>query len=395
MDNHTVSYLQELMQMAAYLDTSRNAIEKFMVALRKEFVFDNVAVYLQDEETQNLEIAFARAIGRSRDAEADAAWGEDFAGQVVKKGQLLLRDPSPSISSDDRLHQAYLLGLPLREGDLVRGAVVFVRFGGPVYEDQHITMASFAAGLISMLFERAAWIKLQEELRDLKRQMQLQEDFVSTISHELRTPLGFIKGYSTSLLRQDTSWDDETQKEFLTIIDEEADRLSLLIENVLESARLQSKTLPLRFQPLRLDAVLRDVIMRIRSRQKELEVSMELETVPPISGDGVRLAQVFENLFTNAIKYAPGSPLVVLLNQVDDNILISFMDHGPGIPKESLPLIFERFYRVRGEKTVTGTGLGLYICKQIILAHRGKIWAESTPGQGTTFFIELPINSSK
>ncbi len=383
------------MQITAHLDSSRSAIEKFMVALRKEFVFDNVAVYLQDAETQNLEIAFARAVGRSRDAEADAAWGEDFAGQVVKKGQLLLRDPSPGTLPDDRLHQAYLLGLPLHQGDQVKGAVVFVRFGGPVYEDQHVTIAAFAAGLISMLFERAKWVELREELRDLKRQMQLQEDFVSTISHELRTPLGFIKGYSTSLLRQDTSWDDETQKEFLTIIDEEADRLSLLIENVLESARLQSKTLPLRFQPLRLDAVLRDVIMRIRSRQKELDVSMELETVPPISGDGVRLAQVFENLFTNAIKYAPGSPLVVLLNQVDDNILISFIDHGPGIPKESLPLIFERFYRVRGEKTVTGTGLGLYICKQIILAHRGKIWAESTPGQGTTFFIELPINSSK
>jgi signal transduction histidine kinase len=395
MDGHTLSYLQELMQITANLDSSRNAIEKFMVALRKEFVFDNVAVYLQDQETQNLEIAFARAMGRSRDAEADAAWGEDFAIQVVKKGQLLLRDPSPGILSDDRLHQAYLLGLPLHQGDQVRGAVVFVRFGGPVYEDQHVTMAAFAAGLISMLFERANWVELREELRDLKRQMQLQEDFVSTISHELRTPLGFIKGYSTSLLRQDTSWDDETQKEFLTIIDEEADRLSLLIENVLESARLQSKTLPLRFQPLRLDAVLRDVIMRIRSRQKDLDVSMELESVPPIPGDGVRLAQVFENLFTNAIKYAPGSPLVVLLNQVDDNILISFIDHGPGIPKDSLPLIFERFYRVRGEKTVTGTGLGLYICKQIILAHRGKIWAESTPGQGTTFFIELPINSSK
>jgi two-component system sensor histidine kinase KdpD len=395
MDNHTLSYLQELMQIAARLDGSRNAIEKFMVALRKEFVFDNAAMYLQDDETQNLEIAFARAMGRSRDAEADAAWGEDFAGQVLKKGQLLLRDPGPGISSEDRLHQAYLLGLPLREGSLAKGAVVFVRFGGPVYEDQHIAIASFAADLLSTAFERAASLELQQELRDLKRQMQLQEDFVSTISHELRTPLGFIKGYSTSLLRQDTSWDDATQKEFLNIIDEEADRLSLLIENVLESARLQSKTLPLRFQPIRLDAVLRDVIMRIRSRQKELDVSMELESVPSISGDGVRLAQVFENLFTNAIKYAPGSPLVVLLNQVDDHILISFMDRGPGIPKESLPLIFERFYRVRGEKTVTGTGLGLYICKQIILAHRGKIWAESIPGQGTTFFIELPIHSSK
>jgi signal transduction histidine kinase len=395
MDSQTLSYLQQLMQTAAQLDGSRSAMEKFMVALRKEFVFDNAAIYLQDEETQNLEIAYARALGRSRDAEADAAWGEDFAGQVLKKGQLLLRDPSPDSSSEDRLHRAYLLGLPLREGSLAKGAVVFVRFGGPVYEDQHIAIASFAADLLSTAFERAASLELQQELRDLKRQMQLQEDFVSTISHELRTPLGFIKGYSTSLLRQDTSWDDATQKEFLNIIDEEADRLSLLIENVLESARLQSKTLPLRFQPIRLDAVLRDVIMRIRSRQKELDVSMELESVPPISGDGVRLAQVFENLFTNAIKYAPGSPLVVLLSQVDDNILISFIDRGPGIPKESLPLIFERFYRVRGEKTVTGTGLGLYICKQIILAHRGKIWAESTPGQGTTFFIELPIHSSR
>jgi signal transduction histidine kinase len=306
-----------------------------------------------------------------------------------------LRDPNPSISADDRLHQAYLLGLPIREGDAVRGAMVFVRFGGPVYKEEHIAIASLAGELLSMLFERAAWIELQRELQDLKRQMQLQEDFVSTISHELRTPLGFIKGYSTSLLRQDTSWDEETQKEFLTIIDEEADRLSLLIENVLESARLQSKTLQLRFQPLRLDGVLRDVIMRIRSRQKELDVNARLDSVPPIYGDGVRLAQVFENLFTNAIKYAPGSPIDILLNQAGDHILVSFVDHGPGIPKDSLPLIFERFYRVRGERTITGTGLGLYICKQIIQAHRGKIWAESTPGQGTTFIIELPINSPR
>jgi signal transduction histidine kinase len=314
---------------------------------------------------------------------------------VVKKGQLLLRDPKPDVSQDDRLHQAFLLGLPIRVGNLVKGAMVFVRFGGPVYEEQHVAVASLAGEMLSMLFERAARTELQQELEDLKRQMQLQEDFVSTISHELRTPLGFIKGYSTSLLREDTSWDEETQKEFLTIIDEEADRLSLLIENVLESARLQSKTLPLRFQPLRLDGVLRDVTMRIRARHKDLDVNAQLESVPPLFGDAVRLAQVFENLFTNALKYAPDSPIEILLKQAGDKIVISFIDHGPGIPTESLPLIFERFYRVRGEKTVTGTGLGLYICKQIIQAHRGKIWAESTPGHGTTFFIELPINSSR
>jgi two-component system sensor histidine kinase KdpD len=395
MDSLTLSYLQELMRIATRSNDLRANVEKFIIALRKEFVFDNVAVYLQDKATQNLEIVYARAIGRSKTAEADAAWGEDFAGQVVKKGQLLMRDPKPDVSSEDRLHQAYLLGLPIREGNLARGAMVFVRFGGPVYEEQHVAVASLAGEMLSMLFERAAWAELQSELEDLKRQMQLQEDFVSTISHELRTPLGFIKGYSTSLLRQDTSWDEETQKEFLMIIDEEADRLSLLIENVLESARLQSKTLPLRFQPLRLDGVLRDVTLRIRARHKDLDVNAELESVPPLFGDGVRLAQVFENLFTNALKYAPGSPIDILLRQVGNNIVISFIDHGPGIAKESLPLIFERFYRVRGEKTVTGTGLGLYICKQIIQAHRGKIWAESTPGHGTTFLIELPIEASR
>jgi signal transduction histidine kinase len=395
MDSHTLSYLHELMQIATHGGTSRITIEKFMVALRKEFVFDNVAVYFQDEETGILEVTYARAVGRSKNAEADAAWGDEFAGQVVKKSKLLVQDPKPDRLSDDRLHQAYLLGLPLTVRGVTKGALVFVRFGGPLYGDDHITVASLAAALLSMLFERATWIEMQEDLQDLRRQMQLQEDFVSTISHELRTPLGFIKGYSTSLLRQDTSWDEETQKEFLTIIDEEADRLSLLIENVLESARLQSKTLPLRFQPLRLDAVLRDVILRIRARHKDLDISMQLNPVPPVDGDGVRLAQVFDNLFTNAVKYAPDAPIVILLNQVDDNVVVSFIDHGPGIPQESLPLIFERFYRVRGEKTVTGTGLGLYICKQIIQAHRGKIWAESTPGQGTTFFIELPIDSSQ
>ena len=381
------------MQIASQVGNSRNTLEQFVAALRKEFVFDNVAVYLPDKSGKALDISYARAIGRAKTAEADAAWGETFASQVVKKGSVLLQDPQPDVQADDRLHRAYLLGLPVHMNEALEGAVIFVRFGGPQYDQEHIKLASFAAGLLSLLFQRIAWKQTDKELRDLKRQMQLQEDFVSTISHELRTPLGFIKGYSTSLLREDTSWDAETQKEFLRIIDEEADRLSLLIENVLEAARLQSRTLPLRFQTLRLDSVLRDVVTRLRVRHKDLDVSMDLKHTPSIQGDGVRLAQVFDNLFTNAIKYAPNAPITVLLDQVGDKVIISFIDRGPGIPSEALDFIFDRFYRVRSEKSVTGTGLGLYICKQIIEAHRGKIWAESDPGQGTTFFIELPINS--
>ena len=391
MDKQAFSYFQELLNIVIEAGDMRKTAEEFLAALRQQFVFDNVAVYLQDEVTGGLEIVYARAVGRAKNAEADADWGETFAGQVLANGELLLQYPESGALPEDRLSQAYLLGIPLRNDGLISGALVFVRFGGPAYEPGHITVAQLAADLLSVMFERTAWKKMQKELRELKMQMQLQEDFVSTISHELRTPLGFIKGYSTSLLRKDTSWDQETTQEFLTIIDEEADRLSLLIENVLESARLQSKTLPLRFQPLRLDAVLRDVATRLRARYKDLDVNMDLQTTQPIHGDGVRIAQVFDNLFTNAIKYAPGSAIDVVLRQTKEKAVVQLRDHGPGIPKESLPLIFERFYRARSEKA-TGTGLGLFICKQIIDAHRGKIWAESTLGQGTTFFIELPMN---
>ena len=391
MDHQSYTYVNGLIRALNGRGDSRVVIEGFLAVLRREFVFDNVAAYLQDEKTDALEIVYARAIGRAKNAEADAAWGEDIASQVLAKRQLLVQEPETISESEERVNQPFLLGLPLRAEGVLNGALVFVRFGGPPYLDEHITVATIGAELLSVYFERRAWKKMHEELGELRQQIQLQDDFVSTISHELRTPLGFIKGYSTSLLREDTSWDPETQREFLIIIDEEADRLSLLIENVLESARLQSKTLPLRFQPLRLDAVLRDVSTRIRSRYKDLDVSLDLQSSATIHADGVRIAQVFENLFTNAVKYATGSPIIVGLKQVAGTLIVAFTDHGPGIPAESLPLIFERFYRVRSEK-VTGTGLGLYICKQIIEAHRGKIWAESTPGQGTTFFIELPIN---
>jgi len=154
MDSNTLSYLQELMRLATHGGTSRNILEKFMVTLRKELVFDNVVVYIQDESTQMLEIAYARAVGRSKDAEADAAWGDEFAGQVIKKSKLLMQDPKPEVSPNDRLHQAYLLGLPIRVGGVSKGAVIFVRFGGPVYADEHIAIASLAAELLSVLFER-------------------------------------------------------------------------------------------------------------------------------------------------------------------------------------------------------------------------------------------------
>ena len=170
--------------------------------------------------------------------------------------------------------------------------------------------------------------------------MRIQEDFVSNISHELRTPLGFIKGYSSSLLREDTTWDEATEREFLHIIEDEADRLTGLIENMLESARFKSKTAKFRFQPLQLDDLVRDVVARLRAHRPEFHVELDFERMPPILGDSVRLSQVFENLFGNAVKYAPGSPLRVGMTHDARRLRVVVEDHGPGIPEGYLPFVW-------------------------------------------------------
>jgi signal transduction histidine kinase len=368
------------------------ALDALLASMRHQFVYDNVAVFMLDRVTQGLDVVYARAVGRGKTGEADVAWGEGIAGQVIEKQHYIVKEPSKSPIATDRLAMEHFLGLPIYVGTRLRGALVFVRFGGPEYQVEHIWLGSLMASWTAFLIERGHLQEARAELESVQRQMRLQDDFVSTISHELRTPLGFIKGYSTSLLREDTAWDEKTQHEFLNIIDEEADRLGELIENMLESARLQSKTLQFKFQPLRLDALIRDVTVRVKTHHPELEVIFHFSDVPPIQGDSVRLSQVFDNLFSNAIKYAPGSKIMITLRKEENFLRAGFRDYGAGIPEDYLPFIFERFYRVPGERTITGTGLGLYICNQIILAHHGKIWAESILGEGTTFFIQLPVS---
>ena len=392
LDTYTLSQIHSTLQAVVRKADWKEGLDTLLASLRDEFVYDNVAIYMLDAQASGFDVIYARAVGRGKHAEADASWGEGIAGHVAEKKEIIIETPRAR-GDTSRLDLPHLIGLPLQIGGRLSGALVFVRFAGPLYTTEHIRLASLISLWTASLLERKALQEARVELDSVQRQMRLQDDFVSTISHELRTPLGFIKGYSTSLLRQDTTWDEKTQHEFLTIIDEETDRLAQLIENMLESARLQSKTIQFKFQPLRLDALIQDVTLRVRVHNPTLEVKLEYEEMPPILGDSVRLSQVFENLFVNAIKYAPGSPVTIHLEHGKDSVRVAFADRGPGIPEGYLPFIFERFYRVPGQ-SITGTGLGLYICKQIILAHHGKIWAESVVDQGTTFFIELPVDSA-
>ena len=392
MDIETLNAVYSFWQDAVQVKDWKEALDFLFASLREQLVFDNLAIYTTDTDFgQTTKVAYARAVGREKQAEADATWGEDIAKLVLETTEIIVKTPQDTKKTKNRLQQPYLIGLPLKaSGDLV-GAMVLVRFGGPDYTKEQALVASLASILVAYIFEKRTLQKNIAELEAVQRQMRLQDDFVATMSHELRTPLGFIKGYSTTLLREDTTWKPETQREFLTIIDEETDHLTELIENILESARLESQTLEMSFQPLRIDVLIRDVITRSQARYKELNVHFFSECTTQIKGDSSRLTQIFENLFSNVVKYAPQSDVTIAIKALQDFVQVTFSDNGPGIPAGHLPFIFDRFYRVPGAQNSAGTGLGLFICKRIIQVHHGKIWAESANQQGTTFYINLPI----
>ena len=229
------------------------------------------------------------------------------------------------------------------------------------------------------------------QLENVRTKTQLQDDFIATISHDLNTPLGFIKGYTSSLLRQDVSWDEQTTREFLTIIDDETDHLIGVIRNLLDSARLKDGRMLMSFRTTSLKSLISGIIDHRRIRNKILEIHFKMVKDIQVEVDPDRLSQVFENLIDNTIKYAPGSPFWISVKDHKDSVEINFTDNGPGIPAEHLPFIFERFYRVPGYTEARGTGLGLFICSELIQAHQGSISVDSSRDKGTTFHIKLPV----
>jgi len=383
--------------VARAVDTEA-ALDEIIRLVRPVFIFDNFVVYTWRGEEGILDLTFARAIGRGRFREADLAWGEAVAVDAFHSRQTILRReelPDEEPTNRDRTSLRYYLGMPLNLGEEVVGSLVFVRFGGPPYSPDHILLAEFIAVHVAQLLSRHQLVERIARL-EAKRQLDnLQDGFIAMVSHELLTPLGFIKGYATTLLRQDTEWDPGTQREFLTIIDEETDRLHELIDNLMDSSRLQAGTLRMSFQPLKLDTFLRDVALRASSRNEKLKIDLQLKiTGIQVVADPTRLAQIFENLLSNAMKYAPGSPITIGLDLDNKMARMTVSDQGPGIAPENLVHLFKRFYRIPGQNTsIRGTGLGLYICKKIIQAHQGEMDVQSEVGTGTTFSIYLPVEN--
>ncbi len=223
---------------------------------------------------------------------------------------------------------------------------------------------------------------------------RMKASLMSTVSHELRTPLAAIKGYVSTLLAEDVSWDAEAQREFLMTISEETDRLSDLVSDLLDLSRIEGGSLKVRRALIDLKAIIARAAQSAHpSPGDRLEVHLP-DDLPPLLADPRHIEVVLRNLIENAVKYGgENSPVRVTVTVETEHLVVRVEDEGPGIPPEHVPHIFESFYRVEGGLTrqASGAGLGLAICRGFVEAHGGKIWVEPR-ARGTCIAFSLPLN---
>jgi two-component system, OmpR family, phosphate regulon sensor histidine kinase PhoR len=233
------------------------------------------------------------------------------------------------------------------------------------------------------------------DVTDLKRLEAVRRDFVANVSHELRTPLSTIKGYAETLIDGAIN-DAENAHEFVKIIYDDANRLALLVNDLLDLSKLESGKFVLEFDEVALKPIVEQVLSGLRksAAMKKLAVSCYIpDALAKVKADESRISQVLLNLVDNAIKYTPeGGSVSIEVIEKQDSILVDIKDSGIGIPEKDIPRIFERFYRVdKGRsRMLGGTGLGLSIVKHIIQSHGGNVFVESVFGQGSTFSFTLP-----
>ncbi len=230
----------------------------------------------------------------------------------------------------------------------------------------------------------------------LKALDQMKSDFFSMISHELRTPLTSIKVGSELLLQESGRQISESQKEILGILSRESQRLIDLVNSILDLAKMEAGVMVFQFKPTNIGPLIQQVVEEFKPLALGTGINLRLEdltNLPLVKLDAEKIKQVVRNFIGNAIKFTPkGGQVTISAFEKGGSLQVCVKDTGPGIPKESLPKIFEKFQQASLQKTslMKGTGLGLAIAKQIILAHGGKIWAESEAGQGSSFFFALP-----
>jgi signal transduction histidine kinase len=226
----------------------------------------------------------------------------------------------------------------------------------------------------------------------------LKSDFIATVSHELRTPLAAIYGCARTLLRRDLQLGEDDRARLLEVVAQESERLTRIVGDILLANQIDAGRLRLKEHEFDIAGVVRTVVDEMESALSGTEgIALELsapDSLPPVSGDEDKLRQVLLNLIDNAIKYSPdGGRVGVRVEQRDSGLRIAVSDEGLGIPHGEEQRIFGKFYRVDPQQTrgVGGTGLGLYICRELVRHMAGRVSVTSREGQGSTFVVDLPL----
>ena len=281
--------------------------------------------------------------------------------------------------------------LPIQVARGVLGEIRLWRAAPAISSGEKRLLQTFASqGALAL--ERARLAQAESRARVLEESDQLKSAILSSVSHELRTPLSTIKAASSSLRSNEVGWDSAARPELIAAIDDEADHLNMLVGNLLDMSRIESGAL----KPKREWNILPEIVGSVLARMKHLAGEHQLEvdvpeSLPLVPVDYVQMEQVFTNLVSNSVKYAPEKTVIRLRAFVEgESLHVLVSNHGPQVPQEHLERIFDKFFRITAADRVTGTGLGLSICKGIIEAHGGRIWAENMP-DGLAFNFTLPL----
>ncbi len=358
------------------LETERSRLETII-----ENSAHGIMILGADRHVLVINQALAAMLGMPPEAALDKPCDEVLNLSNVQGDDFCQSEPVPTFANEVSLHS---------EGELMRpggGRLVVSLTYTPLYDDE--------GKVVNIVVNVHDITRFREE-------EEMKSTFASIISHELKTPVALIKGYAQTLARPDAQWDAETARQSLQIIEEEADRLEGLINNMLDVSRIQAGGLRLDFDDVDLQTLIRKVVEAYRTQTDHHQIELDFpHPLPPVRGDEERLRQVFTNLLGNAIKYSPAGGVIRLGGwqesdreaQGEQRVVLYVADQGIGIPQEELSKIFDRFYRVDStmRRTTAGAGVGLYLAKAIVEAHTGQLWVTSEPRKGTTFFIALPV----
>ena len=248
----------------------------------------------------------------------------------------------------------------------------------------------------ALAVERARSADEAQEARVRAETERLRNALLTSVSHDLRTPLATITGAATTILESGAHLDHRTQQELLESVREEADRLNRLVQNLLEMTRLESGALQLRRDWHPLEEVVGAALGRLAKSLGTRRVTVNIPPdLPLVAIDDVLIEQVFVNLLENAIKYTPpDSAIRILVSATDQSVTVEVADHGPGLPKGHEARVFEKFYRAASDGR-QGAGLGLAICRGVVAAHGGRIWAHNLPEGGVAFLFTLPLTDTQ